>query len=392
MDLIESALIRATNQVDAREYLVQRSVRGLVASAQVNVMQIVASGGPAVKTLVARRMQMLLDQQVEDVRDALEELFASHQELIAAEINQVLPAMNLVVVPSRRPQVDVLKIQGMSFAGWLEKAVQSFLFAFWGPGGNPNYELFNELALSHDRTFLSFNSELMRLNQSQLFNAFDRHDNVFSVKGRPLDPVKDVSGFIYKHLNNGSGICPKCAPYLNMRTTGDMSDGVPIPPQHPHCKCYLMPARFAGVAGTDKLKQWQQHFEWMRRLPHSRLRSIVGPARAGLVSSGQLTVDQLYSTGSYFGGHLLPLALLGFGNWSESAQSIIKDPVKAQAIIQFHQDHYDLLPDYLKGDGPGDSQAAVDMVKVFLSMNPRPVSGWPYLLGVLLAPEPNYPG
>lgn len=124
--------------------------------------------------------------------------------------------------------------------------------------------------------------------------------------------------FIYSHLNHGSGICAICAPWLNVPTTGTgehlesgrllYSDGVPVVPQHPRCKCYLAPLWTEAFEGNAA--EHMDHFEWLESLPAKRLQSIIGKARAKLVKAGKLKVSQLYDPQTFT---LIALAELGNG-------------------------------------------------------------------------------
>jgi hypothetical protein len=124
--------------------------------------------------------------------------------------------------------------------------------------------------------------------------------------------------FIYSHLNHGSGICPMCAPWLNVPTTGAgihvengievYSDGVPVVPQHPRCKCYLAPL-WTEAFETQNAPDQMDHFEWMQSLPKSRLQRIIGKVRTGLVMKGLITIPELYDAKLFV---LIALKKLGF--------------------------------------------------------------------------------
>lgn len=380
MEPIEAALIRATNKVDTMEHLARMAVRGLVAMAEVDVVEMKRLGSDT-RASVMRRLQLLSDHQASEIADALSEIITAHRTAIVEETNRSLPFLGVKARP-----VDVnlqaVGIQGRGYDLWIQKAIDAAMPLLLSGGGSV-HKVFSDIALSHERTLLAFNGEFLRANQADLFKAVVNGSSEFFLVENPVK-LAHIDGFIYKHLNHGSGICARCAPYLNVHTTGDGTDGVPRPPLHPHCKCYLMPASFAGLGGSDDASYWIEHFEWLDQLPESRLKAVVGEHRSRLVKSGTVSIEELY-----FGGHLLPIsALLPYAR-RDSAKAIMDDPVKAQIVLAFHRDYFDRLPGYLQSGGPGDVEAVMIMLSVFLSTSPIPSSGWLSALYVVLSPLPG---
>lgn len=132
----------------------------------------------------------------------------------------------------------------------------------------------------------------------------------------------DLTGqFVFAHADNGEGICEICAPWLGRICNGDGSDGVPVPPLHPNCKCYLMPLDAAKSAGDGTPVQ-EENYAWMESLSSRELAKVVGVARAELVRDGEITVKGMYYKG-------MPLTLEEMG-YSRTGEKI--GPRRAKAI------------------------------------------------------------
>lgn len=199
-----------------------------------------------------------------------------------------------------------------------------------------------------------------------------------------ISDVVDLIGenkteFVYKHMNNGSGICPECAPWLGMQTTGTGSDGVPVPPLHPRCKCFLMRADVArmddimrGVYLYNDMVQWDKHFSWMKTLSRNRLATIVGKIRAHLVFKGELQIEDLYE-----GIHLKSLHDLGYTHdgFKASAKMSAVDVLSSEDYYSwleaFHTINYNRLPKTVRGDGAGSSDGVALMLVTVIPYQTR---------------------
>lgn len=112
----------------------------------------------------------------------------------------------------------------------------------------------------------------------------------------PKGETGDGKAWVYQHMLHGEGMCADCAPWLNVACTGDGTDGVPVPPLHPHCRCYLMP-RVAFETAADGEEIHQQGLEHLASLPHAEVANVVGPVRAGLMARGKLTIHDMFHQG-----------------------------------------------------------------------------------------------
>lgn len=104
--------------------------------------------------------------------------------------------------------------------------------------------------------------------------------------------------------NSRSGVCAICAPHAGRLTTGDGTDGVPVPPVHNNCVCTLTPVAF-DVFGTDVQAGMQRRFDWMGGLSAPALRDVLGDAREMLLREKIVTLPDLYAA-----GQLVPLEML----------------------------------------------------------------------------------
>lgn len=121
------------------------------------------------------------------------------------------------------------------------------------------------------------------------------------------DVVPSAIGMRYRYTigNSKSGVCAICAPHAGRLTTGDGTDGVPVPPVHNNCVCTLTPVAFDAF-GTDVGRAMNRRFEWMRKLSAPALRDLLGEARELLLRREIVTLEDLYNSD----GQLIPLGML----------------------------------------------------------------------------------
>lgn len=195
------------------------------------------------------------------------------------ELNRQIPDASLGAVDAS--YVESIVVDGYSASDWLDKLSERNLSAILlimlaGDNGSNLDAAIAKLKADINLAFTSFTSEIMRERVKDIGRRFEKPD----------------AGFIYWHLNSGSGICPECAPYLGVFTTG--TDGrTPVPPLHLRCRCYLAPT---GMAVPDKpdASLRRDHYEWMSGLSRNKLEKIVGKKRARLVFDEGVPVSDLY--------------------------------------------------------------------------------------------------
>lgn len=98
--------------------------------------------------------------------------------------------------------------------------------------------------------------------------------------------------FVYVHTEGLIGICPKCLPHVGKITWGDGSDGVPVPPLHPNCRCILIP--YIDESATPDAVHPTRTLEKVASKSPEILRHIIGPVRAKLVVSGEVNIRDLF--------------------------------------------------------------------------------------------------
>lgn len=193
-----------------------------------------------------------------------------------------------VLGPVSAEEMERFQADGYTVDEWLEQIYSRTLGALVllldsTPGGALADEvdsIFSVMQRDINYAFTSFTSELMRADAETVGRHYD---------GRGAQPSNQ---FIYWHLNSGSGICPECAPYLGVVTTG--TDGkTKIPPLHGRCRCYLAPLSLASMPGADSGRR-KDHFEWMSGLSRRNLEKVVGKKRARLVFDEGASVRDLY--------------------------------------------------------------------------------------------------
>ena len=102
--------------------------------------------------------------------------------------------------------------------------------------------------------------------------------------------------------------CPICGP-LDGQVFGLRDRNIPRPPRHPNCRCFMSPVlkdwremglpdsmpRAAKRALNGKPANKTEWSDWVQRNPQ-RLERVLGPGRADLIESGQVTLGDLATT------------------------------------------------------------------------------------------------
>ncbi len=110
----------------------------------------------------------------------------------------------------------------------------------------------------------------------------------------------------YKTERDGR-VCSRCAPWDGVLTTGDGSDGVPVIPVHPNCRCQYEDTDL-DTSDRDAVRRGMAaHFDWLKSLSRDDLAQVIGKVRADLVKGGRLTLRDLYDPD----GNLRTMADLG---------------------------------------------------------------------------------
>ncbi len=108
----------------------------------------------------------------------------------------------------------------------------------------------------------------------------------------------DAPEYVYSHSEHGEGICKICAPWLGLTTTGDGADGIPVPPLHANCKCYLLLKKHHEAAQNPDAAV-EETGQWLQNLPAQDLAGVVGDVRAALVMGGEIEAAEMYYNGMW---------------------------------------------------------------------------------------------
>lgn len=134
--------------------------------------------------------------------------------------------------------------------------------------------------------------------QSQLANLDENDIDVI----RNIATIAGVQKYMYVHTNNMEGICRICAPFVGRICNGTGDDGVPPPPQHPNCKCALVP--YLGDVNISNIDP----IAVLRSLKGKQLESVIGKVRYELLKKKVVDFDGLFTPGY---GRMKTLAELG---------------------------------------------------------------------------------
>lgn len=263
----------ATDRTLAFETVYEDNLDGLVDGLEVELLLMFING-----VVDQSRIMLVFTEYVDRIGNAVKDsLFAVAQHYIDELNDKTRPTY---LDPVSIEYVSSFKTSdGYSVDEWLdmifERSLGALLLSMIGGNDSNSIDaLASKLKSDLNLLFTSVTSEMMRDHAERLSVRFE----------------KSKKGYIYWHLNSGSGICPECAPYLGVYTTG--SDGaVPKPPLHQRCRCFWAPV---DLASEKPSVNRHEHYEWLSRLSRGKLEKVIGKKRARLVFDSHVNVRDLY--------------------------------------------------------------------------------------------------